>query len=453
MFEDQYERIKLIYNTRNSEVCLVRHRSLKEFRILKTIRKQKGNNEDFLPERQLRSEAAILKDLRHSGIPILYDYAENDAEICVIEEYVKGISLKEYFEEHKNITGREGIGMLIQVCRILEYLHGIRPFPVLYQDLKPEHVILSGNTVKLIDYGISARKPPESDEKGSGSDSLRGCMREKRSDAFEGLGYGTPGYAAPEILNGGYTLDERSDIYSLGVLAEFIVSHCSVRKKAYADMLIRQALSYDPNDRPSSVSEWRDKWEKILGEANGSKKGSHQISEIAVAGNSHGAGTTHIACSITAALNYLGYPAYYVDRSGEGVLENLLYYNREFEEHSGIIYHDSFRAYKESGPCVQSCNPPDGIRIVDTGTDFSETLSADRIIYVVGSRAFQQQAVSLEYARLEGCCILVNPGSRWTGRKLAKELGVNAYGFPLDCDPFSISRDKNRLFQKIFFNC
>lgn len=51
------------------------------------------------------------------------------------------------------------IKFCIQLCDILDYLHHLMPYPILYQDLKPEHIIVCGNQIKLIDFGIASFLP------------------------------------------------------------------------------------------------------------------------------------------------------------------------------------------------------------------------------------------------------------------------------------------------------
>ena len=139
------------------------------------------------------SEANILAKLRHPGIPIVYDVEEDEAFYYIIEEYVEGESLEKLLW-NTSVSQEYMIQIGIQLCGIVSFLHSQKPFPVLHQDLKPSHIIVCGNQVKLIDFGIAS--------------------------FFTGFGknfqlYGTSRYCAPEILRG-QPVTPAADIYSLG---------------------------------------------------------------------------------------------------------------------------------------------------------------------------------------------------------------------------------------------
>ena len=114
-----------MYHTSATRIYKVRHRSLGELRILKVISKAHMQGFSY--------EAETLRSLRHPGIPILYDYGEDEESICLIEEYIRGVSLQEYLLHHSIITRDWSMGILRQVCDILQYLHEQKPTPILYQ--------------------------------------------------------------------------------------------------------------------------------------------------------------------------------------------------------------------------------------------------------------------------------------------------------------------------------
>lgn len=101
------------------------------------------------------SEANILAKLRHPGIPIVYDIEEDEAFYYIIEEYVEGESLEKLLW-NTSVSQEYMIQIGIQLCGIVSFLHSQKPFPVLHQDLKPSHIIVCGNQVKLIDFGIAS---------------------------------------------------------------------------------------------------------------------------------------------------------------------------------------------------------------------------------------------------------------------------------------------------------
>ena len=78
------------------EVYLAEHINLKVYRAVKCISKC----HDFYGI--ATREADILKNLRHPAIPIIYDIEENDDCVCIIEEFVKGMSLNSFITKHRN---------------------------------------------------------------------------------------------------------------------------------------------------------------------------------------------------------------------------------------------------------------------------------------------------------------------------------------------------------------
>ena len=76
--------------TNHSNVYLVRHTALDTLRVAKVIRKADMDSDTIL------REARLIKNLKHSHIPVIYDIEEDDISICIIEEYISGKSLRSY---------------------------------------------------------------------------------------------------------------------------------------------------------------------------------------------------------------------------------------------------------------------------------------------------------------------------------------------------------------------
>ena len=128
-------------------VYLAEHINLKVFRAIKCIRKC----QDIYGT--AHREADVLKNLRHPAIPIIYDIEENDDCVCIIEEYVEGVSLNSFISTHKRISMRRIIQIVLQICEVVGYLHDNR---IYHADIKPENILLDENfTVKISDFGLS----------------------------------------------------------------------------------------------------------------------------------------------------------------------------------------------------------------------------------------------------------------------------------------------------------
>ncbi len=142
-------------------------------------------------------EIEILKKLNHHSLPRIVDVIETEDAFYIVQDYIEGISLDELIKREGYVEESKVIQWGIEICEVLKYLHGIKPNPVIYRDMKPSNIILTpSGTLKLVDFGIA---------------------REYRELGGNDTVYiGTRGYAAPEQYGLGQT-DERSDIYSLGI--------------------------------------------------------------------------------------------------------------------------------------------------------------------------------------------------------------------------------------------
>ena len=224
---DRYELLSELGSGIAGKVYLARHLKLETYRAIKCISKTRSMPSSIL------SEANILAKLRHPGIPIVYDIEEDEAFYYIIEEYVEGESLEKLLW-NTSVSQEYMIQIGIQLCGIVSFLHSQKPFPVLHQDLKPSHIIVCGNQVKLIDFGIAS-------------------YITSRGKNYQN--YGTKGFAAPEQY-GLSQSDGRADIYALGVLLNIMLTgeHPS-RKLAKGRMgrIVQRCTMVNPEKRYRNI--------------------------------------------------------------------------------------------------------------------------------------------------------------------------------------------------------
>jgi len=161
---------------------------------VKCVTRSKLTEEDTAA---LLDEVSILKELQHEHIIRLYDFFEEDATYYLVMERMTGgelfdrIVAKAYYNEKE---ARDVCKILLQA---VEYCHRNN---VAHRDLKPENLLLvsddDDSMVKIADFGFA--------KKCLGPNSLKTQC-------------GTPGYVAPEILEGG-SYDLRADMWSVGVI-------------------------------------------------------------------------------------------------------------------------------------------------------------------------------------------------------------------------------------------
>ncbi len=276
---DKYRIIKLIGQGGTAEVYLAEHIKLHSYRAIKHISKHHP-----LYKLQLK-EAQILKDLRHSCIPIVYDIEEDEDGSYIVEQYLEGITLKEYVTERTYLNNDIIIHFALQICDLINYLHSVKR-PILYLDLKPDNIIVTDRTIKLIDFGSA-------------------MFRDEADKNVEY--YGTIGYAAPELY-GNEGLDERCDVYGIGMLLYFMATGKSLstteEKTEHIDYInsrhkklkkiISRCLRFDPSQRYASVSRLEHQLSAIMR----NKKpliNPGSLIEIGIAGSQPRIGTTHMS--------------------------------------------------------------------------------------------------------------------------------------------------------------
>lgn len=172
-------------------------------------------------------------------IPVIEECLINDGQLIVIEEYIEGKSLEELISE-KKLSEAECAYAAVELCRAMEPLHEAKP-PVICRDLKAENIMVdSKGDLKIIDFDIA-----------------RIYQEGKNRDTVL---MGTAEYAAPEQY-GYFQTDSRTDIFSLGVLMNYmLIQKFPVEKIAEGRMesMIRKCISMNPEDRYQSVRELRE---------------------------------------------------------------------------------------------------------------------------------------------------------------------------------------------------
>lgn len=152
-------------------------------------------------------EVGTVAELEHPNTIQVYDFGSSDDGILyIVMEFLQGKSLAAILEKEGAMSPARAGVILRQIGGSLEEAHGRG---IVHRDLKPENVVLveragKKDFVKVLDFGIAKR----SRELDTGEQKL----------TQQGMVLGTPPYMSPEQFTG-RTIDARSDIYSLGVMA------------------------------------------------------------------------------------------------------------------------------------------------------------------------------------------------------------------------------------------
>jgi serine/threonine-protein kinase len=221
----RYRLIKRLGSGGMAMVYLARHVIIERLSAIKLLRQDLGLN-PLNRERFLR-EARAVNRINHKNIVEITDYGEADGVAYLVMEYVEGESLLAHLRKTLFDWPRAA-NVAIQIASALGRAHQTG---VIHRDLKPENVILVPETsrpgeprvaelVKLTDFGIAK-------------------IVDAPALTFSEQLFGTPGYIAPEYVEG-IAADGRADLYSLGVLLyEMVTGFLPYEARTQAEMLLK----------------------------------------------------------------------------------------------------------------------------------------------------------------------------------------------------------------------
>jgi serine/threonine-protein kinase len=185
------------------EVFLARDSRLGRQVALKRLLPSKTGQDE---NRRLLREARAVAHINHPNIAAVYDVLETGERPHIVMEYVEGESLAQRLMEGP-VPLPEVLSIGLQLADALVAAHAAG---VVHRDLKPANVLMKGDRVKVLDFGLATMPAAPT--------STDGPTAERISESFSVNPLaGTPAYMAPEQFLG-RPLDERTDLYSLGVI-------------------------------------------------------------------------------------------------------------------------------------------------------------------------------------------------------------------------------------------
>ncbi len=151
---------------------------------------------------RFKQECLLMSRINHGNVVSAFDTGLlNGKQPFLVMEYIKGETLSEIIASRAPLPMTEALEIMIQVCRGLEAAHAAG---VIHRDLKPDNIVVKERSsdpswVKILDFGIAH------------------LAENKQRLTQPDILMGSAGYISPEQLRG-LDLDERVDIYALGVI-------------------------------------------------------------------------------------------------------------------------------------------------------------------------------------------------------------------------------------------
>ncbi len=243
-----------------AEVYLARQASLNRPVAVKILKDELVDDETYV--KRFRREAEAAAALVHANIVQIYEVGSVERVNYIAQEFVEGENLRRWIERNGRADLPEALSILGQVTAALVKAAERN---IVHRDIKPENILLTrSGEVKVADFGL-AQIPQAAD----------------RIDLTQfGVTMGTPLYMSPEQIEG-HPLDPRSDLYSLGVMAYYLLAgeppfsgqtalgiavqhlkkeptplsvHRGDLPEAFC-RLIDRLLAKSPEDRPASAAE------------------------------------------------------------------------------------------------------------------------------------------------------------------------------------------------------
>ena len=168
---------------------------LNRFVAVKVLKDEFAKDQEFV--KKFRAEAQSAAALTHPNIVSVYDVGEENGVNYIVMELLVVETLKHYIEHSGKLSNERTLKYASQIASALEAAHSSK---IIHRDIKPHNIVLSNNNTvaKVTDFGIAKMSSNETIANGSQT-------------------MGSVHYFSPEQAKGGY-IDEKSDIYSLGVV-------------------------------------------------------------------------------------------------------------------------------------------------------------------------------------------------------------------------------------------
>jgi serine/threonine-protein kinase len=281
VFMGRYQTVRLLGEGGMGRVYLARQLDDGREVVVKVLHDdlaaQPKFREGFLQEMQ------FLARFRHPHVVALHDASEDPAGLCLVMEYIPGMTLDQLRRCHRRLDADHAGRLLKQLALAL---HAAQALCIVHRDLKPANIMVvdpdtPDERLKVMDFGLAK---------------LNSALYIPKERLNNPRGFysacGTPDYISPEQVRGD-EVDHRADLYSAGVILfelltghlpyfrpkveQTLLAHTEARLPTFAEMgtrdvapeveeVVRACLAKYPNERPQTARELVERYGKALGE-------------------------------------------------------------------------------------------------------------------------------------------------------------------------------------------
>ncbi|MCY2963142.1 MAG: serine/threonine-protein kinase [Planctomycetota bacterium] len=259
----QLDILELVGRGGMGVVYKARQKSLNRIVALKLLAPGRQADSGFTA--RFQREAQALAELNHPNIVTVYDFGQSGGFYFLLMEFIDGVNLRQAMLAGR-FTPEQALAVVPPICEALQFAHNRG---IIHRDIKPENLLIDRTgKIKIVDFGIARILRRESTDHSAGA----GSDPRTRLTGMELLG--TPGYMAPEQLRSPVVIDQRTDIYALGVvLYELLTGELPgrvlqppsrrVQVDVRLDEIVLRALESQPELRFSNATEFRTRVEGL----------------------------------------------------------------------------------------------------------------------------------------------------------------------------------------------
>ncbi|OIJ17786.1 hypothetical protein BKP45_19680 [Anaerobacillus alkalidiazotrophicus] len=223
---DRYQILETIGGGGMANVYKAHDVILNRVVAVKVLRPQFSDDDEFI--RRFRREAQAATSLSHPNVVNIYDVGEEDDLYYIVMEYVEGLTLKQLIQQRGALPIEEIVDIMLQISSAISHAHANH---IVHRDIKPHNILISAKgEAKVTDFGIARAMTSATI---THTNSVMGSVH----------------YLSPEQARGGL-VNERSDIYSLGiVLYEMVTGEVPFSGDTAVSIAIKHLQTEVPSPR------------------------------------------------------------------------------------------------------------------------------------------------------------------------------------------------------------